>query len=438
MTADAEPAQLISAAPPSTDKGSFRKNVLPAIIGNAFEFFDFTTYALFAVMIGKTFFPASDPQTSLLLSVGVFGVGFVTRPLGSIFIGAYADRVGRKPAMLLTVWLMGTGTSLIAVTPSYESIGLAAPIIVIFARLIQGAALGGEFGPTTAYLYEVAPERRRGIYTAWQSGSQGLATLVAAALGFFLSGILTTQELSEWGWRVPFVLGMGIVPVGIVLRRNMLETAQKQVRKETVGQGQLPRHAKRTAIRQLTLIVAICAQIGFGTISIYICTYMTTYALTTLKLAPGVAFASAMIVGVAVFAGSLIGGSLSDHFSRRSVIVLPRLALLLSVFPLFSYAVGAEDATGLFLLSAVIPFLAMISSGAALATIMQVLPAVRRSSTVAVCYALVVTLLGGTAQFAVTWLINVTGEALIPAYYLIFICAVSLITVPWLRVISQR
>src|ERR1700686_751121 len=160
--------------------------VVATVLGNALEFYDFTAYAFFAVMIGRAFFPAQDPFVSLLLSVAAFGVGFITRPLGGIVIGAYADRAGRKPAMMLSIGLMALGMVLLAATPSYASIGLAAPILVVFARLVQGFALGGEVGPATSYLLKAAPPRKRGQYGAWQVASQGAAAALAGALGVAL------------------------------------------------------------------------------------------------------------------------------------------------------------------------------------------------------------------------------------------------------------
>ena len=171
--------------------------VAATVSGNALEFYDFLTYAFFAVYIGKTFFPSSSSYSSLLFSVGVFGVGFLARPLGGFFIGAYADRAGRKPAMLLTIILITVGTLGLAITPSYEAIGIAAPITVIICRLVQGLALGGEVGPSTAFLIEIAPPNRRGLYGGWQLASQGLAALIAGSFGMWLSSTLLPQDLQN-------------------------------------------------------------------------------------------------------------------------------------------------------------------------------------------------------------------------------------------------
>src|SRR5690242_15819590 len=174
--------------------------VAATVLGNGLEFYDFTTYAFFAVTIGRVFFPARDPFISLLLSVAAFGVGFVSRPLGGIVIGAYADRAGRKPAMMLSIALMAAGMVLLAATPSYAVIGVAAPVVVVIARLVQGFALGGEVGPSTAYLLEAAPGGKRGRYAVWQIASQGAAMALAGIFGVMLSLTLDDSAIEAWGW----------------------------------------------------------------------------------------------------------------------------------------------------------------------------------------------------------------------------------------------
>ena len=183
-----------------------KKVVVAAVLGNALEFYDFAAYAFFAVYIGQAFFPASTEVASLLLSLGAFGVGYIFRPLGGVLIGAFADRAGRRPAMLLTIVLITAGTMGLALTPSYKSIGLAAPVIVVLCRLVQGFAIGGEVGPASAFLIEIAPANRRGLYGSWQLASQGLAALAAGAIGLALSLVLEKADLAAWGWRVPFLL----------------------------------------------------------------------------------------------------------------------------------------------------------------------------------------------------------------------------------------
>src|SRR6185295_6261219 len=199
---------------PATQRLPVRQ-VLAVVAGNAIEFYDFVTYAFFAAQIGRTFFPSDTPGTSLLASLATFGAGFLTRPLGALVIGRYADRAGRKPAMLLSFWLMGIAVVGLPLVPSYASIGLAAPVLVIGFRLLQGFALGGEVGPNTAYLMEAAPTRHRGFYISMQATSADVAVMVAGLVGVLLANLLAPAQLDAWGWRLALLPGAIIVPFGL-------------------------------------------------------------------------------------------------------------------------------------------------------------------------------------------------------------------------------
>src|SRR5271155_4982054 len=201
-----------------------RRVIIAAIIGTWLEFFDFSTYALFAVSVGRQFFPVESPSGQLLLSLGTFGVGFVMRPLGAVVLGAYADRAGRKAALTLSIMLMVLGTALIALTPSYAAIGFAAPILIVLARLLQGFSAGGEIGAATTYILTAAPQPRHGLYSSWQTAVQGLAGLPASLIALGLSASLSSEAMDAWGWRVPFLFGLLIGPIGLYLRRHMDET----------------------------------------------------------------------------------------------------------------------------------------------------------------------------------------------------------------------
>ncbi|RYY13958.1 MAG: MFS transporter [Alphaproteobacteria bacterium] len=189
-------------------------------LGNGLEMYDFTIYSFFSVYIAATFFPSGDPLTSLLLAVGTFGVGFLFRPIGALVLGRYADRAGRRAAMMLTIWLMAGGTAVIALCPGYSTLGVASPIILVLGRLLQGFSAGGEVGAATSLLLE-AGGRRRGFTVSWQLASQGAATLVGAGSGLLLTKLLPTQDLAAWGWRIPFVIGLLIAPVGAFIRRSI-------------------------------------------------------------------------------------------------------------------------------------------------------------------------------------------------------------------------
>lgn len=412
----AQPSQLaarhhaLSQPHPPEHAGPSRKVVAATVAGNALEFYDFVTYAFFAVYIGRTFFPATDALTTLLLSVAVFGVGFVSRPLGGVLIGAYADRVGRRPAMLLTIALITVGTLGLAITPGYAQIGVAAPVIVVLCRLVQGLALGGEVGPSTAFLIEAAPPGRRGLFGSWQLGSQGLATLVAGLLGMGLSASLSQEQLQSWGWRLPFALGLLLIPLAIYLRRAMPETQQQHAEVSNASWADLRRHGR-------LILLAMLVVLG-GTVATYVSNYMTTFAITTLQLPATTAMAATVIVGLMTFVFALLGGWLCDRWGRKALMIWPRLLASLIAYPAFLWMAERGDAIALLITSALLAALGALSGAASLVAIPELLPGRIRALGMSVIYAVGVAIFGGSTQFVITWLIAVSGSAAAPALYL--------------------
>ncbi|CAG2133997.1 Alpha-ketoglutarate permease [Cupriavidus yeoncheonensis] len=398
-----------------------RAAVAAAVAGNALEFYDFVIYAYFAVYIGRAFFPVGGEFGSLLLSAATFGVGFFTRPLGAILIGALADRAGRKPAMILTVALITVGTLGMAATPSYASIGIAAPLIVVACRLLQGLALGGEVGPATALLVEAAPPNQRALYASWQLASQGIAVAVGGLLGVAVSLVLTAEQLAAWGWRVPFLVSIVLVPVAVKIRRSLPETFEagtSQSTGEILG-GVVRRYRSYLILGVLmTLAGAVSSQIG---------NYMTTYAIQTLHLPPTLAQTSALAGGAITFAFALLGGWLCDRRGRKIVLVLPRVLLMLLIVPMFSWLISAPSAFSFLAVTAVIAALTAMSAAAAMVVIPELLPASFRSTGISLVYAVGTTLFGGTTQFAVTGLLAWTGNPMSPAWYLAVTSLVSLV-----------
>ncbi len=193
-----------------------RSAAIAVVIGNWLEFYDFIVYTFFAVMIGDAFFPGDNQTAKLLASLATFGAGFVTRPIGAAIIGAYADRHGRKAALTMTILMMAAGSGLVGITPSYHQIGIAAPIILLIARLLQGFSTGGEVGPATTYLLEAVPHKHRAASTAWQGYSQSLASIMGSLIGLILATTLSKHDLYSWGWRIPFLAGIIIAPVGLL------------------------------------------------------------------------------------------------------------------------------------------------------------------------------------------------------------------------------
>ena len=337
-----------------------------------------------------------------------------------MLIGAYADRAGRKPAMLLTIALITLGTAGLALTPSYASIGIAAPIFVVFCRLVQGLALGGEVGPSTAYLIEIAPQGQRGFYSSWQLASQGMSAMAAGLIGYVLSSSLTLPELTSWGWRVPFVLCIVLIPIAIYLRSAMPETLH--------GAGAEHVKAADVSLRghSKVILLAILVILG-GTISTYISIYMTTYALTQLKLPPTMALLTAFISGTATMVFALAGGWLSDKYGRRPLMIWPRVALVFVTVPLFTWLIAAPSAATLYITVSVIAALTALNGAAAIAMIPELLPRPIRALGLSIAYAVGVAIFGGTTQFVVTWLIGYTGNPAAPAWYVVVTSIISLL-----------
>ncbi|UFX45689.1 MFS transporter [Bradyrhizobium sp. 41S5] len=396
-----------------------RKAVVAAVAGNALEFYDFVIYAYFAVYIGKAFFPVEGEFGSLLAAVTAFGVGFLTRPLGGALIGAFADKAGRKPAMILTVALITVGTLGLAATPSYASIGMAAPIIVVLCRLLQGFALGGEVGPATALLIEAAPPGRRGLYSSWQIASQGLAVAVGGIFGVVLSLLLSPQDLAAWGWRVPFLVSLMLVPIAVYIRRDLPEThgGTKEHGGAAIVGSVFRNHSNILILGVLaSAATAVASQVG---------NYMVTYAVQVLKLPVALSQGSVLMGGVMTFAFALAGGALCDRFGRRTINLLPRLALMFLIVPLFMWLSGATGAATLLAATAVLAALTAMFGTAGLVQVPELLPIAVRSTGLSLVYAIGTSLFGGTTQFVVTWLLAVTHNPMAPAWYVAVMCAVS-------------
>jgi len=413
MPMQASGARDISAKPVLS-----RWAIAAAVAGNAIEFFDFLAYSFYSVYIGRAFFPSRDEFFSLLLSLATFGVGFVMRPLGGFVIGAFADRAGRRPAMVLTISLMTVGTMGVALTPSYASIGMAAPAILVIARLVQGLALGGEVGPSTALLLEAAPSGRSGAWVSWQGASQGAATFMAGVTGLVLASTLDKGQMAAWGWRVPFLLGLLIVPLGVYIRRSLPETleAGDTPGRET-GVVRVLWSDHRPAL-WLGLTIVMCQ-----TISAYVCSYMTTYALTALAMPASIAMVATVMTGAATIVGARAGGILSDRVGRRPVMIGTRVLLVVIIYPAFLLLSHSATVWTLGAVSAVLALLTSSGTAATMVAIVELFPSAVRSSGMSITNAVSVSLFGGTTQFVNAWLIGETGNKLSPAYY-VFVSSV--------------
>ena len=370
------------------------------VAGNALEFYDFLIFGFFAVQIGAAFFPGHTPTGSLLLTLATFGVGFLTRPLGGALIGPLGDRIGRKPAMLFSFGLMGLSIVGLALTPSYASIGVAAPVLAVGFRLLQGFALGGEVGPTTAFLMEAAPPQKRGLYVSLQFATQQAATLGAGLSGVVLSSLLTPEHLNAWGWRIAMLLGAMVVPFALVIRRSLPETLERQ------STTDLPRPTGAQIMLALLILVVMAS----ATIATYTLNYLNIFATHTLRMSPKLAFGAVVIGGGFGTIVNPVGGWLSDRLGRKPM-VLGAFGLLCAVgLPCFMVMSQLRTPLALYGATALMATLLALGLPAIMALLGESLPPQIRSGGIGIVYAVAIAIFGGSASFVVAWLIEVTGS----------------------------
>ena len=403
------------------------RQIAAAVMGNALEFYDFTTYALFAVQIGRVFFPSHTAFQDLMLSLLTFAVGFVARPIGAIVLGAYGDRVGRRPAMLVSFTLMGLGILGLVLTPGYAAIGAAAPILLVICRLIQGFALGGEVGPTTAFLIEAAPLKHRGLIGSWQSASQGVASLVGATIGLAMTHFLSPADLEAFGWRIAFGLGALVLPFGLLLRRSLPETLHRpEIPSEVHPTARGPFSHARPILLGLAMIMSF-------TTSTYVLLYMTTYASQTLHMSPFDSFGASVANGFSSVVFALLGGNLADRWGRKRVMITARTLFLFATLPAFTLMIRNHDAVTLIVATGVLAAFSSASVGVALVALTESLRKDVRSSGLAIVYAIGVTVFGGLAQPFIAWLVKATGNPMAPAWYMAIAAAVGITAMVFLK-----
>ncbi|MAE23133.1 MAG: MFS transporter [Pseudomonas sp.] len=402
-----------------------RNQVVAAVIGNALEWYDFIIFGFLAVVISRLFFPAESEYSSLLMATATFGVGFFMRPVGGILLGIYADRRGRKAALQLIIAMMTVSIALIAFAPPFAAIGIAAPLLIVFARLLQGFATGGEFASATSFLIESAPSNRRGLYGSWQMFGQGLAVFCGAGITALVTNGLSPEALDSWGWRIPFIIGLVIGPVGLWIRRHLSETEAFLEARQAPKEKQSLARMLRNHLRGVATVMAltVCGTVGFYVILVY----MPTFANRQLNLPLTEAF-TAQVIAVALLTLLMpVFGALSDRVGRRLLIGVATAGLLIALYPLFSWVHAAPSFGRLMSMQAVLCTLLALFFGPFSAAVAEQFPAGVRSTGLALAYNLAVMIFGGFAQFIVTWLIHATGLAIAPVFYVMFAAILGLL-----------
>jgi MFS family permease len=400
------------------------RQILAAVIGNAFEWYDFVVYGFLTVIISRLFFPSDSEYASLLMAMATFGVGFFMRPVGGILIGLYADRKGRKAALQLIILMMTISIAMIAFAPTYAAIGAAAPVLIVLARLLQGMATGGEFASATSFLVESAPSDRRGFYGSLQMVGQSVAALTGATAGMLITQGLTPEQIDSWGWRLPFIFGLLIGPVGLWIRRHLNETEAfveaSQSNEEAVGLMALWRSYRRSIAVSFGLVVS-------GTIMYYVVLiYMPTYAKTQLGIPLDQAFIAQVAGLLCLTVGTPFFGILSDRIGRRPVLMLACVLYFILPYPLFSWLQAEPGLFRLAVMQVLLCSAVAVGFGAISTALAEQFPVRMRSTGLALAYNFAVMLFGGFAQLIVTWLIKATGTPLAPAYYVMFGAVVGL------------
>jgi MHS family proline/betaine transporter-like MFS transporter len=416
-------------SPQLSQAGREKKNITRLIVatsvGNALEWYDITVYGYFAAYLSKAFFPNDDPTISILLTFGTFGLSYLIRPIGGVVLGAYADRHGRKASLMISIVLMTFGTCAIALMPAYETIGVLAPIAVLAARLVQGFSAGGEFGSSTAFLVEHAPERR-GFVASWQFASQGLSTLLASAFGVGLTSQLSSADMQSWGWRIPFLFGILVGPVGIYIR-NHLEDA-------TAPPAQRGSPIKEIFLRQKFNVALSIGALAISTAVNYLIIYMPTYAVKTLGLAPAVGFIATFAAGFVLTFLTPIAGMVSDKVGRTTHMIAVTLLLLVSIFPTFLFLTQNPTPTVIVVAVFWLATLKSLYYGPLAALMSELFPAASRATGLGLGYNIGVTLFGGMGPVIMASLggIVIIGD-LAPGYYLTLVCLLSLGTLITIR-----
>src|SRR5258708_655517 len=394
--------------------------IVAAMIGNVLEWFDFVVYGFFAVTIAEVFFPAHDPTVSMLITFGAFGLAYFVRPLGAIVVGSYTDRAGRKAGLLLSIGLMMIGTTLMALTPGYATIVIAAPILLTLARLLQGFSVGGEYGSTDSFLAEHAGGRR-GFSASWAFATGGMITVLASLFGVTLTTLLSHEQLVDWGWRVPYVFGMLVGPAGLYIRAKMVETPEflEAEKPETMPISDLLRRYPLEVL--LALGISIISNASF-----YILAYIPTYGVKTLHLPASAGFTATLIGGLILAIGCPLAGYWSDKISRPLLMVITFWLFVLTPYPAF-YLMAAWPSLATCVIA--VAWLQLVKAGysGVLPSLMsEQFPVDSRAVGVALGYSVSVSVFGGLAPLVATWLILQTGDSLSPSYYLMFTALLSL------------
>ena len=398
--------------------------VVRVAAGNALEMYDFQIFGYYSIAIAATFFPTGSDFSSLMLSLMTFGAGFLMRPLGAIVLGAYIDHRGRRSGLLLTLALMAFGTLSIAVLPGYAVLGLVAPLLVLAGRLVQGFSAGMELGGVSVYLSEIATPGHKGFYVAWQSASQQAAVMFAAILGISLTSMLSSSQMTRWGWRVPLLVGCLLLPFLLRLRRSLEETDDFLSR----PRAQRASDIVRTLFANWRLVGLGMMMSTMTTVCFYMVTaYTPTFGSAVLHLAAKGNLVVTLCVGACNFIVLPLSGALSDRIGRRPILIGCTVVALLTAYPALLWLVSAPSFTRLLIVELWFSLFYATYNGAMAVFLTEIMPIEVRTSGFSLAYSLATAIFGGFTPAICTYLIHVTGNRAVPGLWLSFaaICGLS-------------
>ncbi|WP_419729051.1 MFS transporter [Lichenicola sp.] len=391
--------------------------------GNFLEMYDFMVFGYYAAAIGRVFFPSTSALASLLLALTTFGAGFLMRPLGAVFLGAYVDRVGRRRGLILTLGLMSIGTLLLACVPGYATLGLAAPMLVLLGRLLQGFSAGVELGSASVYLAEIAPPGHAGFFVSFQSLSQQVAVIVAASLGILLLGWLSPAQIAAWGWRVPLLIGCSIVPLLFILRRSLQETASFTAQPSHPGLSEV----LRTLASQWRVVLIGMLMVVTTTSLFYVITaYTPSFGRTVLRLRASDGLIVTLCVGLSNMIWLPLAGALSDRIGRRPILLASSVLVMLTAYPAMLWLASAPQFWRLLVVELWLSFLYASYNGAMVVALTELVPARVRTTGFSLAYSLA-TCIGGFTPAICTALIQLTGNRAMPGLWLTLAAACGLV-----------
>jgi len=402
-----------------------RRAIIACFAGNLFELYDFVVFGFFAIQIGQAVFPSHDPITSLLASFATYGTGFLTRPIGAIVLGSYGDRRGRKAALSLTIILMALATGLTGLVPTYARAGIWSPILLVLFRLLQGFSTGGEWGGATTFMVEYAPSGRRGFFGSLQQTSTAAAQLMAICSALALNSWMSKSALNSWGWRLPFLLGFVMAPLGYYLRARVAETPAFRHTEAASGLVASPLKVVLTEYRR-ELITCFGITTMWTVASYVFITFMATYAAQSLHLSASVALKAVTVAVLANLFLIPVSGILSDKIGPAPIFLAAAIGYLILSIPFFMYIASARTFTSVALVSLVAGALYGMMNGAAPSMLSGLFPTNVRYTALSMGYNSGVMIFGGFAPFISTWLVKTTGSAAGPGFYPTVCAAISL------------